>query len=102
MPTVKVIRYTTTKETAEENERLVADVYRALAESQPEGLRYATCRLDDGVTFLHVAVLDDEDENPLFRTPAFAAFQAELPTRLEEGPDTRDATIVGSYRMVRD
>ena len=98
MTVVKVIRYTTTKETADENARLVADVYDELATTKPKGLRYATFRLDDGVSFVHVALLE-EGENPLNTSAAFAEFQSDIKSRVTEGPVTADATVVGSYRM---
>ena len=63
MTVTKVIRYRTKPESADENERLIREVFAELAE-QARGLRYATFRLDDGVSFVHVAVLDGE-ENPL-------------------------------------
>ena len=98
MPAVKIVRYTTTPEAAEENARLVQDVYAELAQTKPDGLRYTTFRLDDGVTFVHLAVLDTE-ENPLSKTAAFARFQADIGARVVAGPDARDATVVGSYRF---
>jgi hypothetical protein len=101
MTVVKVIRYTTTPESADENARLVRDVYAELARENPGGLRYATFRLDDGTGFLHVALLD-ADENPLTRSPAFAAFQSDITNRLTEGPVQADATLVGSYRLFAD
>ena len=58
-----VVRYRVRPDRVEENERLVRAVYEELAAVQPEGLRYATVKLDDGVTFVHVAV--HETENPL-------------------------------------
>jgi hypothetical protein len=101
MTVTKVIRYATTPETAEENARLVRNVYDELHKENPEGLRYATFRLDDGVSFLHVAVLDAE-ENPLTTSAAFVEFQSDIASRLTEGPVQADATLVGSYRMVTD
>jgi hypothetical protein len=99
MTTTKMIRYKTKPECVEENERLVRAVYAELATKRPDGLRYATFRLDDGVSFLHVAVLDGE-VNPLTTSAAFAEFQAEIKTRLAEGPIQADATPVGSYRFL--
>jgi acyl dehydratase len=99
MTTTKVVRYTTTPEAAEENARLVAAVFAELADTRPDGLRYATLRLDDGVSFVHIAELST-DENPLMSSPAFAAFQAGLGGRVAEGPLPRDATVVGSYRLI--
>jgi len=96
MTSAKVIRYSTTSEAADDNAALVRDVYAELAADAPDGLRYVTFRLDDGVSFVHIALLD-EDDNPLTRSAAFAAFQAELGSRLAGPPVARDATIVGSY-----
>jgi hypothetical protein len=93
----KVVRYVTSAESADENARLVAAVYAELATTSPAGLSYATYRLDDGVTFVHVAELSGE-ENPLQSSAAFAAFQAGLGGRCVEPPVAADAVLVGSYR----
>ncbi len=98
MTVTKVIRYTTKPERADENAALVEAVYAELALKNPEGLRYATLRLDDGVSFVHIAMLDG-GENPLTRSAAFAAFQAEISDRLTEGPIQADATVVGAYGL---
>lgn len=98
MARMKVVRYITKPEAADENARLVAAVYAELSETRPDGLRYATLRLDDGVSFVHIAEVDTEP-NPLNSSKAFAAFQAGLGERVAEGPNPRDATVVGSYRL---
>jgi hypothetical protein len=97
MSRTSVIRYRTRPDSAEENERLVKAVYAALADTAPRDLEYATYRLDDGVTFVHVARLPDA-ENPLAALPEFAEFQRELEDRCVEQPDPHGATVVGSYR----
>jgi acyl dehydratase len=99
MSTTRVIRYRTKPEHAEENERLVRGVFAELAEEQPEGLHYATFRLDDGVSFVHVAVTDG-DENPLTSSAAFAAFQAGIGDRCAEGPTPADAAVIGNFRLI--
>lgn len=91
-----VVRYRTRSEAADENARLVEDVFAALAELQPAGFRYATYRLADYVTFVHVATVDGP-ENPLATLPAFAEFQRDLEARCVEQPEPSAATIVGSY-----
>ncbi len=101
MTAVKVVRYTTKPESAEENARLIRDVFAELAEQQPDGLRYAAFRLDDGVSFVHVALLDAE-VNPLTTSAAFAEFQSGIKDRCAEGPVAADATVVGSYRLAAD
>jgi len=99
MPVTKVIRYRTKPDHAEENERLIQAVFAELAETRPEGLHYAAFRLDDGVSFMHVAVIDG-DVNPLNASAAFAAFQTDIADRVAEGPIPADATAVGSYRLL--
>jgi hypothetical protein len=91
-----VVRYQTSPETADENQRLVEAVYAELTAADPGGLRYLTLRLDDGVTFVHVALVDG-DENPLTRTEAFQAFQADLPARQVAPPQPTPASVVGRY-----
>jgi hypothetical protein len=95
----KVIRYKTKPECADENERLIRGVFAELAEQNPGGLRYAAFRHDDGVSFLHVAVLDG-DENPLTVSAAFGEFQSGIKDRCAEGPTPADATVIGSYRLL--
>lgn len=99
MTLAKVIRYKTNPESADENERLIRDVFVELAEQKPQGLHYAAFRLDDGVSFLHVAVIDGET-NPLSASAAFAKFQSGIQDRCVEGPTPADAAIVGSYRFM--
>ena len=101
MTMTKVVRYRVKPECAEENERLIRDVFADLADGQPDGLQYASFRLADGVSFVHVAVIEG-DANPLQSSKAFAAFQADIQDRVEDGPIATDATIVGSYRLVNE
>jgi hypothetical protein len=71
--------------------------------TKPDGLRYMTFRLADGVTFVDVGSIQTPDgANPLATTPAFGAFQREIADRCEEGPLVTNATVVGSYRFQTD
>jgi hypothetical protein len=98
MTVTKVVRYRTRPETADENERLIQGVFAELAKDNPAGLRYAAFRLDDGVSFVHVAILDGAD-NPLAVSKAFGEFQSGVKDRCVDGPTPADARIVGSYRL---
>jgi hypothetical protein len=97
--TTKVVRYRTKPGQADENERLIRAVFAELDQEGPDGLQYASFRLDDGVSFVHVAVLDGE-QNPLTSSPAFAAFQAGITERCAEGPIASDATAIGNFRLL--
>jgi hypothetical protein len=98
MSVAKVVRYTTKPEDADENERLIRKVFAELAEHDPGGIRYAAFRLEDGVSFVHVAIVAAE-QNPLASTAAFGQFPSGLGERLAQGPVATDATVVGSYRL---
>ena len=97
MSRTSVIRYRVRPEAAEENVRLVKAVYAALEKAQPAELEYATYRLEDGITFVHVAQLPDAD-NPLAALPEFTEFQRQIAERCVEQPAPSAATVVGSYR----
>ena len=97
MPNV-VVRYRTKPDRADENQRLVEKVFAELAERRPAGFRYTSLRLDDGVSFVHVAEVDgDRAVNPLTETPAFGEFLRALGERVEDGPHPSGATLVGEY-----
>jgi hypothetical protein len=92
-----MVRYKVKPDRAEENEQLVRAVYDELAATGPAGLRYATFRLDDGVSFVHIATVEGE-RNPLAEVEAFTRFQADVRDRCEEPPVVTELHEVGSYR----
>lgn len=96
-----IVQYRTTAEHADANQALVEAVFAELAATRPDGLRYATFRLDDGVTFVHVASIETADgSNPLEAVDAFRSFGREIAQRCEDGPAASGAKLVGSYRLV--
>jgi hypothetical protein len=97
---VAIVRYTSKPDRADENQALIEQVFAELDATGPPGLRYASFRLADGVSFVHVASVETDDgTNPLTRTPAFGEFLREIGDRCEEGPAASEATLVGSYRF---
>jgi hypothetical protein len=95
-----MVRYQTAAAHADTNASLVRAVFDELRARAPGGLRYASYRLADGVTFVHIATVETPDENPLTALPAFKAFQSELKSRCVELPVVTELTVVGSYGMV--
>jgi hypothetical protein len=94
-----VVRYETRPEAADDNQRLVEAVFAQLAADDPGGLRYAVLRLADGVTFVHVAIVEGETD-PLPRLSAFAEFQAGHGGRTVGPPIPAEATLLGAYRFL--
>lgn len=96
-----LVQYRTAEQHADENQALIEAVFAELDAVRPEGLRYATFRLDDGVTFVHVASIETADgSNPLDAIEAFRNFGQGIAGRCEDGPKASAATLVGSYRFV--
>lgn len=95
-----IVRYKVKADKADENKAFIRGVFDELDASKPEGLRYVSFNLEDGLTFVHVAVVETEDgTNPLPETEAFKKFIADIKDRCDEPPAASSATIVGSYRL---
>lgn len=92
-----IVRYKLKPERVEENEQLVREVFRQLQQQQPEGFSYATYKLEDGLTFIHIVSYEGEGKNPLQGLPAFKNFQQEIKDRCDELPLVSHATEIGSY-----
>jgi hypothetical protein len=87
-----VIRYQTKPEAADENQLLIEKVFAELAAATPPGLTYATFRLADGITFVHVV-----DGEGLTDLAAFQDFQQAFTDRLAGDLTRENATRIGSY-----
>src|SRR4051812_30101338 len=94
-----MVRYKVLADRADENVALVKAVYEELAREQPEGLHYATFRLPDGVSFMHIVVETDQPGRILGQIAAFQAFTADIEGRCEEPPVATEVTLVGSYQV---
>ena len=92
-----MVRYTTRPDQAEKNARLIRDVFSALSRTTPPGLSYTSYRLDDGVTFVHLATVADPDRNPLQQLAEFKAFTAGIRERCDVPPVTTVLETVGTY-----
>jgi hypothetical protein len=98
-----MVRYKVKPERLRENEELIRAVYEELRHTEPAGLRYATFKMDDGVSFVHLAVFDAEsDGSSLSNLRAFQEFRQHLEDRSEEGPVRTELDRVDSFRLVGD
>jgi hypothetical protein len=95
-----IVRYRVKADRAAENESYVRAVFEQLQREKPAGLRYATFKLNDVVSFIHVVSLEAADgANPLGELPAFKAFTSQIGDRCEEPPVEVDLNEVGAYRF---
>jgi hypothetical protein len=94
-----VVRYRVKADRLEEHEDLIRKVFAELATARPAGLAYHALKLEDGVSFVHVAAISTADgSNPLAALPSFKAFTANIADRCEEKAVNSGATAVGAYR----
>jgi hypothetical protein len=95
-----MIRYKVKAEKARENEGYVREVFAALARTRPQGLRYASFKTADGVSFVHIVSHENSDgRNLLTELPEFRAFTAAIRERCEEGPVAVDLEEIGAYGL---
>jgi hypothetical protein len=93
-----LVRYQVQPEAAAENEDLIRKVFAQLARDKPDGLRYQAFRLDDGVSFVHLAsTLGEGQASALPGLEAFRAFIADLKGRCVEQPINTPAHPIGAY-----
>jgi quinol monooxygenase YgiN len=96
-----MVRYRVKPDQVERNEQLIRTVYEELHHSDPAGLRYATFRLDDGVSFVHLAESDGA-QSPLTGVKAFKEFQQGIEDRCDEPPVVTELDEIGSFRLFDD
>ena len=92
-----MVRYKVKPEQVAENEALVRAVYDELDGVAPEDFRYATFRLEDGVSFVHLAWTNGDA--PLSKLEAFQRFTAQIRDRCDEPPAVTELAAIGAYRL---
>jgi hypothetical protein len=98
-----MVRYKVKADRAAENEALVRGVYEELHRTDPDGIKYATFVLPDGVTFIHLAVQSQEDGAVrLTELESFGEFQAGIADRCEQPPVVSELREVGSFKLAGD
>jgi hypothetical protein len=92
-----MVRYRVKPDQVATNEALVRAVFDELQQTKPAGFRYATFKLDDGVSFAHIVAETDDKGNSLADVKAFAKFREGIRDRCDEPPVATELHEVGSY-----
>jgi hypothetical protein len=95
-----MVRYKVKPGRGDENAKLIKAVFAELAAKKTTGIRYHTYQLPDGVSFVHLAMVEVEP-NPLLGLESFKQFTAGIPERCEELPVTLQLSEVGSHDGLR-
>jgi hypothetical protein len=96
---VIMVRSKMHEESVADVEKAIGELIQAIEEAQLGGVRYASCRLSDGVTFVALLEQENDGDNPLFALPAYAKLLANLKQWQPEPPTVEQMTVVGSYRL---
>jgi hypothetical protein len=97
--TVLTVRAKVKEEHVAEAEAAVRRMFAAIEREGLEGIRYASIKLEDGVTFVALLEVEDGGQNPLADLPEAQEFYAGLPGWYAEPPEVRPGTVIGSYRL---
>ena len=95
---IKRIQYTVTSDFAETNKKNIAKVMEDLRAINSPGIRYSSYVLEDGKTFMHYVVLQDEAAGKILNDlESFQRFQLAIKNSNPEVPPKLDnLTLVGS------
>ena len=98
-----VVRYKVMPEFADENQRLIEQVFAQLAREKPVGVQYQTFRMDDGLSFMHIATREGgPDDSPLMKLDTFKTFLAGIQDRCLEPPVQMEVKPLGRYEGLED
>ena len=96
-----MVTYTVKPGREEENTALVRAVFEELAQTRPDGLRYAVFYLPDSRQFIHLYT-DDGSATGLQELSSFQAFVAEAKERHEQPTAFTQPELIGDYRTFDD
>ena len=98
---VITLRSKVKKESVAEVEGALERMITAIEHEQPKGIRFTSCRLLDGETFVALLEIDDGANNPLPGIPAAEEFRTNLKSWVVEPPIREELEVVGAYRSSR-
>jgi len=96
-----MVTYKIKPDRVRENEELVKAVYDELRKNNDPDIHYATFKLDDGQTFVHIASFASQEKQPVLTdSKSFQAFREKLPDRCEVPPNSQKLNEIDSYNFV--
>ena len=94
----KLVRYKVKPEAVAENRRLTEGVFKALQATAPDDVSDMVLELEDG-SFVHLKSDGTAGAFELSELAAFQSFTRGIGGRVEEPPQSREARLVGGYRI---
>jgi len=98
MPTM-LIQYTVRPDQVTRTVQLLREFFRELGAARPEGLRYSSFQLDDGVSFAHL-VESASGAAPFASLPAYRAFRDTIAERCDQPPAMSELREIGTFNSL--
>lgn len=98
--TLAIVRFTTHPEQATEVEESVTDLFTAIRERRPDGMRYLATRHPDEPEFELLLHLADGAQNPLPTIARAARFREQVAGWALTDPAPRPVRMLDHYRML--
>ena len=95
---VMMVRQKVKDDSVEEAEAAVRDLFATLDRVRPEGLRYASTRVDSS-TFVILTELAEGIEDPRMTIPEYPRFLERLKGWVDGPPVIEQLDVVGSYNL---
>ena len=96
---VLMVRAKIKEENVADARTAIEKVIQALEQAQPACVRYASCLLSDGVTFVALVRLEDDGSHPLRGFPAYQEMVENLKQWYDGPPAVEQMTVTGSYGL---
>lgn len=100
---VLMVRSKIKEENVADAQAAIENVFQAIEQAQPAGVRYAAAWLSDGVTLLALLEVENSEDprrdNPLLELPAYAQLRENLKQWYAEPSAVDHMTVIGSYRL---
>ena len=93
-----LVTYTVKPGREEENAALVRAVFEELAQTRPEGFRYAVFQLPESRQFVHLHTNDGAPSGALQQLSSFQAFVSGAQDRHEQPATFAEPELIGNYR----
>ena len=98
MITNAVVSYQIKPEVLDQHLQLIEAVFDQLRAEERNDVEYKVMRLDDGVSFVHIATADTPDgSNPIPQMAAFQEFSKDIGSRVVSPPSAGGGEVIGSY-----
>jgi quinol monooxygenase YgiN len=96
-----IVRYRVKPSVVEENEALIAAVFEELRTLGLDGVKYASFKQDDGLSFVHIASFASAEAKKAFGdSKAFQAFTRDIKSRCDVPPEATPLKPLQNFNLI--